>query len=253
MPVPDYQSLMLPVLKALADGAETPVSEVRERVAAAKGLTAEETREMVASGQSRFALRVNWAVVEMKHAGLVERVRRAIYRLTEEGKRLLEQAPARVDLDRYPSYIEWSKKVSAPPRKDAKPAPPDESADTPEEALHHAVQQLRDALEAEVLDRVRKVTPARFEQVVLNLLTAMGYGSGDPARGRVTGGAGDGGIDGTIKEDALGLDEVYIQAKKYADGHTVGERRPAQLRWGDRRGRHDQGRVCHHRGVHVRC
>ena len=222
MPVPDKQSLMLPVLKALTVGEETPISEIRERVATAEGLTAEETREMVASGQSRFALRVNWAVVEMKHAGLVERVRRAIYRLTEEGKRLLEQAPARVDLDRYPSYIEWSKKVSAPPRKDAKPAPPDESADTPEEALHHAVQQLCEALEAEVLDRVRKVTPARFEQVVLNLLTAMGYGSGDPAMGRVTGGSGDGGIDGTIKEDTLGLDEVYIQAKRYAAGNTIG-------------------------------
>ena len=223
MPVPDKQSLMLPVLKALTVGEETPISEIRERVATAEGLTAEETREMVASGQPRFALRVNWAVLEMRHAGLVERVRRANYRLTEEGKRLLEQASARVDLDRYPSYIEWSKKASAPPPgKDAKPAPPDESADTPEEALHHAVQQLCDALEAEVLDRVRKVTPARFEQVVLNLLTAMGYGSGDPAMGRVTGGSGDGGIDGTIKEDTLGLDEVYIQAKRYAAGNTIG-------------------------------
>ena len=222
MPVPDKQSLMLPVLKALADGEETPISEIRERVAAAEGLTAEETREMVASGQPRFALRVNWAVLEMRHAGLVERVHRANYRLTEEGKKLLEQAPAWVDLDRYPSYIEWSKKASAPPRKDAKPAPPDESADTPEEALHHTVQQLRDALEAEVLDRVRKATPARFEQVVLSLLTAMGYGSGDPAMGRVTGGSGDGGIDGTIKEDTLGLDEVYIQAKRYAAGNTIG-------------------------------
>ena len=159
----------------------------------------------------------------MRHAGLVERVHRANYRLTEEGKSLLEQAPARVDLDRYPGYIEWSKKASAPPpRKDAAPAPSEASTDTPEEALHHAVQQLRDALEAEVLDRVRNVTPARFEQVVLNLLTAMGYGSGDPAMGRVTGGSGDGGIDGTIKEDTLGLDEVYIQAKRYAAGNTIG-------------------------------
>ena len=223
MPVPDKQSLMLPVLNALADGSETPISEVRQRVATAERLTAEEMREMVASGQPRFALRVNWAILEMKHAGLVERVRRANYRLPEEGKKLLEQAPARVDLDRYPVYVEWSKKASAPPpRKDAKPAPPDESADTPEEALHHAVQQLRDALEAEVLDRVRKVTPALFEQVVLNLLTAMGYGSGDPAMGRVTGGSGDGGIDGRIKEDTLGLDEVYIQAKRYAADNTIG-------------------------------
>ena len=100
MPVPDKQSLMLPVLRALADGAETPISEIRERVAAAEGLTAEDMQEMVASGQSRFALRVNWAIVEMKQAGLLDRVRRANYRLTEEAGKLLAQSPARVDLDR---------------------------------------------------------------------------------------------------------------------------------------------------------
>ena len=227
MPVPDKQSLMLPVLKAPADDAETPISEVRQRVATAEMLTAAEMREMVASGQPRFALRVNWAILEMKHAGLVERVRRANYRLTEEGKKLLAQAPARVDLNilrTYPDYVEWSKKAKAPsPIKDAKPAPPDESTDTPEEAFHRAVQQLRDALEAEVLDRVRKAAPAFLEQVVVDLLIAMGYGGGDAAMGHVTGRSGDGGIDGTIKEDTLGLDEVYIQAKKYADGNTVGE------------------------------
>jgi restriction system protein len=218
MPVPDYQSLMLPVLKALADGTETPISEVRERVTAAERLTPDDLREMLASGQPMFTNRVSWAVIYMERAGLVERVRRAIYRLTEEGKKLLAQAPAWVDLDvlrTYPDYVEWSKKAKAPsPRKDAKPAPPDESTDTPEEAFHRAVQQLRDALEAEVLDRVRKAAPAFFEQVVVDLLIAMGH---------VTGRSGDGGIDGTIKEDTLGLDEVYIQAKKYADGNTVGE------------------------------
>ena len=227
MPVPDYQSLMLPVLKALADGVETPVSEVRERVAAAEGLTDEELREMLASGQPMFTNRVSWAVIYMERAGLVERVRRAIYRLTEEGNKLLAQAPARVDLDvlrTYPAYVKWSKKaITPPPRKDNKPPTPDESTDTPEEALHHAVRQLRDALEADVLDRVRIAAPAFLEQVVIDLLIAMGYGGGDAAMGHVTGRSGDGGIDGTIKEDALGLDEVYIQAKKYADGHTVGE------------------------------
>ena len=224
MPVPDYQSLMLPVLKALADGAETPISEVRERVAAAERLTPDDVREMLANGQPMFTNRVSWAVIYMERAGLVERVRRAIYRLTEEGKKPLAQAPARVDLDRYPDYVAWSKKAKTPsPTKDSKPAPPDESTDTPEEAFHRAVQQLRDALEAEVLDRVRGSAPAFLEQVVVDLLIAMGYGGGDAAMGHVTGRSGDGGIDGTIKEDTLGLDEVYIQAKKYADGNTVGE------------------------------
>ena len=227
MPVPDYQSLMLPVLKALAGGSETPISEVRKRVAAAEGLTGEDLREKLASGQPVFTNRVSWAVIYMERGGLVERVRRAVYRLTDGGKRLLSQSSPRVDLEvlrTYPSYVEWSKKTNAPlPGQDTQPTLPDESADTPEEALHHAVRQLRDALETEVLERVRKATPAFLEQVVVDLLLAMGYGGGDSAMGRVTGRSGDGGIDGTIKEDALGLDEVYIQAKKYADDHTVGE------------------------------
>ena len=101
MPVPDYQSLMLPVLKALADGAETPMSKVRERVAAAERLTPDDLREMLASGQSMFTNRVSWAAIYMERAGLVERVRRAIYRLTEAGDKLLAQAPARVDEDYF--------------------------------------------------------------------------------------------------------------------------------------------------------
>ena len=200
---------------------------MRERVAAAERLTPDDLREMLASGQPMFTNRVSWAVIYMERASLVERVRRAIYRLTEEGKRLLAQAPARVDLDvlrTYPDYVAWLKKANAPAtRNDAEPISPDESTNTPEEALHRAVQQLRDALEADVLDRVRKAVPAFLEQAVVDLLIAMGYGGGDAAMGRVTGRSGDGGIDGTIKEDTLGLDEVYIQAKKYADGHTVGE------------------------------
>lgn len=227
MPVPDFQSLMLPVLKALADGSQTPISEVRARVAKAEALTPDDLREMLNNGQSVFTNRISWTVIYMQRAGLVERVRRAVYRLTEAGDQLLAQAPTRVDLNilrSYPAYVEWSKKANVPsPTKDAKPASPGDSTDTPEEAFHRAVQQLRDALEAEVGDRVRKAAPAFLEQVVVDLLIAMGYGGGDAAMGHVTGRSGDGGIDGTIKEDALGLDEVYIQAKKYADGHTVGE------------------------------
>ena len=104
-----------------------------------------------------------------------------------------------------------------------RPHPPDDSADTPEEALDRAARQARRALEADVLDRVRKAAPEFLERVVVDLLIAMGYGGGDAAMGRVTGRSGDGGIDGTIREDALGLDEVYLQAKKYAAGNTVGE------------------------------
>ena len=228
MPIPDYQSLMLPVLKALAGGAETPISAVRKNVAAAEGLTPDDVRELLPSGrQAVFMNRIAWAVAYMERADLLERVRRGVYRLTVEGERLLAQAPRRIDnkvLNNYPAYVEWSaKKNVRSPNKHTAPAPPDDSADTPEEALDRAARQARRALEADVLDRVRKAAPEFLERVVVDLLIAMGYGGGDATMGRVTGRSGDGGIDGTIREDALGLDEVYLQAKKYAAGNTVGE------------------------------
>lgn len=247
MPVPDFQSLMKPVLEALSDGAATRISEVRARVAAAEALTPGDLREMLPSGrQSVFANRVGWAVTHMEHAGLLERVRRGTYRLTEDGGKLLAQAPVRIDmktLHAVPVYAEWIGRAreSAPGNdtgvierrtldlnklsalgKDTVPVQAEESADTPEEALERAARQLRVELEAEVLKRVLEAPPAFLERVVVDLLIAMGYGGGDAAMGQVTGRSGDGGIDGTIREDALGLDEVYIQAKKYTEG-TVGE------------------------------
>ncbi len=228
MPVPDFQSLMLPALKAFAGDGEPPLSEVRERIAAAAGLSAEDVRERLPSGrQAVFVNRVSWAVIYMERAGLLERVRRGVYRLTEEGERLLSRAPPHIDMDllgEYPDFAEWKQQANASlPGRAAAPKPNEEISDTPEEALDRAAQQLSSALEADVLHRVRDAAPAFLERVVVDLLIAMGYGGGDAAMGRVTGRSGDGGIDGTIREDALGLDEVYVQAKKYAAGNAVGE------------------------------
>ena len=124
-------------------------------------------------------------------------------------------------LRRYSAYVAWRKAPSQ--KQDSAPTRADDAVDTPEEALDRAAAQLRQALEADFLDRVRAAPSTFLERVVVDLLIAMGYGGGNAARGRVTGQAGDGGIDGTIREDALGLDEVYLQAKKYAAGTTVGE------------------------------
>ena len=228
MPVPDFQSLMLPVLKALSGGAETPIFEVRTRVATTERLTPEEVRELLPSGkQPVFANRIAWAVAHMSHAGLVEKVRRGVYRLTPEGEHLLVQAPTRIDLkvlSNYSAYAEWRMGKDTPLEKSAPTLTMTEDASvTPEETLERAVGELRVELEAEVLERVRKAEPVFLERVVVDLLRAMGYGKGDAAMGKVTGGSGDGGIDGKIKEDALGLDEVYLQAKRYAADNTVGE------------------------------
>ena len=228
MPVPDYQSLMLPALKALYGSAETPISDVRASVGVAEGLTPEDVRELLPnSSQSVFTNRISWAVIYMTRAGLVERVRRGIYRLTAEGERLLDQTPPRIDnklLGNYPAFAEWRTRKRTPLTVgDSVSATPDDVADTPEEVLNAASLQLREALEADVLERVQEAESAFLERVVVDLLIAMGYGGGDDAMGQTTGRPGDGGIDGTIREDALGLDEVYIQAKKYAAGNTVGE------------------------------
>ena len=225
MPVPDFQSLMLPTLTALSGSSDTSVAEVRQRVAAAEGLTPEEVQELLPSGrQPVFTNRVSWAIIHMERSGLVEKVQRGIYRLAAAGEQLLAQSPTRIDLSflrHYPAYVAWRKAPSQ--TQDSAPTRSDDAVETPEEALDHAAAQLRQSLEADLLDRVRASPSAFLERVVVDLLIAMGYGGGDTARGRVTGQAGDGGIDGTIWEDALGLDEVYLQAKKYAAGTTVGE------------------------------
>ena len=228
MPIPDFQSLMLPVLKALSGGAEVPISEVRVRVATVEGLTPDDLKELLPSGrQTVFSNRIAWSVTFMNHAGLMEKVRRGVYRLRTEGERLLAQAPTRIDLKvlrNYSAFVEWRNKESSSTASDgAALALSEDTSVTPEEALDRAAEELRNELETEVLERIRKAEPAFLERVVVDLLRTMGYGKGDAAMGQVTGRSGDGGIDGKIREDALGLDEVYLQAKRYAAGNTVGE------------------------------
>lgn len=225
MPIGDYQSVMLPTLKALADGMEAQLGEIRQRVAVSEKLTAEEVRQLIPSGrQTVLANRVSWALLGMERAGLVERVRRAVYRLTDEGGHLLARGLEHIDdklLATYPAFAEWKKRST---QQRDNPAPViDGTKETPEETLTRVAGEMRSMLEIDLLERIRDAAPAFLEQVVVDLLLSMGYGGADADRGHVTGGTGDGGIDGTIREDPLGLDEVYVQAKKYAEGSNVGE------------------------------
>ena len=221
--VPDFQSLMLPVLRALAGGSEVRVAEVRRRVAEAERLTPDDLREFLPSRrQSVFANRVSWALTHMERAALVERVRRGVYRATLAGEKTASDAPGRLDmktLAKHAGYADWARRTTAQPPGEAE----DTAPDTPDEVAIRAAKEVQLALAADVLARVRAAPPDFLESVIIDLLTAMGYGGGDPRMARVTGSSGDGGIDGTIREDALGLDEVYVQAKRYADGNTVGE------------------------------
>ena len=233
MPIRDYQSLMLPVLKALADGSEAPLSKIRAHVAASEKLTKQEVSQLLPSGrQTALANRISWALHRLERAGLVKRVRRAVYQLTAEGGRLLREEPEKVNnalLRTYPAYAEWLRSFEQQQENKSIPqvvptrSPEPGSEETPEEQLERAAGELHTMLESEVLSLVRSSSPEFLEHVIIDLLVAMGYGGGDAAKSRVTGRSGDGGIDGTIREDALGLDEVYVQAKKYAEGSNVGE------------------------------
>ncbi|WP_419937757.1 restriction endonuclease [Candidatus Palauibacter sp.] len=225
MSVPDFQSLMLPVLTALSHGQPTTVSEIRKQVAIAEKLSADDIQQLLPSGrQAVFANRIAWALVHMQRAGLVARVSRGVYERTRTGDELLRSKPSRIDmkaLREYPSYAQWRTTERETSSTGEKLEQSTEEA-TPEEILDQAAKALDHALEAEVLDRVRNAEPGFLEQVIVDLLVAMGYGGGDGAMGQVTGGSGDGGIDGKIREDALGLDELCLQAKKYAASNAVG-------------------------------
>lgn len=226
MPVPDYQTLMLPVLQAAEEG-EISLSEVRDRVAVQLNLTEDDLAELLPSGrQTIFVNRTAWAKTYMEKAGLLESIRRGVYRLTQDGHDLLGAHPARIDnkvLSNYPKFQTWKdRNRSESPANSAVTDTEDDNSDTPEERLERDHAALDGAVRAELLDRLREASPAFFEQVVVDVLIAMGYGGGRAEMGKAIGRSGDGGIDGVINEDALGLEAVYVQAKKYAEGNTVG-------------------------------
>ncbi|MXW65512.1 MAG: hypothetical protein F4Z72_00695 [Gemmatimonadales bacterium] len=208
MAVPDFQSLMLPTLQVLSNGRPTPVVKIRKRVAVAEALTTEDMQELLPSGrQPVFTNRIAWALVHMQRAGLVARAERGVYLITDDGKHLLSKAPARIDmktLAKYPAYARWRNEQKQPRPVNGGGVPTSDSS-TPEEILDQAAEQLRHALEAEVLDQVRGAPPSFLERIIVDLLVAMGYGGGDETMGHVTGGSGDGGIDGKIREDALAV------------------------------------------------
>lgn len=227
MPVPDVPFLLLPVLKTFADGKGLRYVDTRKRLIESLNLTKDHTEEMEPTGRyTKLQHHSYWATQHLLRAGLVTAVRRSVFQLTEAGERLLKEPPPSLDLDyiqNLPAYQQWQYNNKASANWDGSSSTNAGPDATPEEAVQKACQRLEDELQADVLARVQESSPRFLEQVVVDLLIAMGYGGGEAARGIVTGRWGDGGIDGIIKEDALGLDEVYVQAKKYAEGNVVGE------------------------------
>lgn len=218
---------MLPLLQLLEDGNEWTMKELTARIEDLYSLTEEERAEMLPSGNVRVIVnRVAWAKLYVKEAGLLDSVRRGVVRITEEGKSVVASKPDRIDmkyLERFPSYVAWrSRKTSKESPKASMPvvgAP--EAVTTPDELIEEAYGELRDALVEEVLQQVKDGTDSFFERLVVELLVAMGYGGSIQDAGKAVGKSGDGGIDGVIKEDKLGLDVVVIQAKKWTT-KTIG-------------------------------
>lgn len=228
MPIPNYQSLMLPVLKLIARGHET-IPSCLEPLRLEFGLTQDEFEEILPSGkQTVLANRAHWARNYMSQAGLVEPIKRGHYRLTADGEALLENPPDELNagfLRNYEPFLEFLQRSSSTQESDSSVAQAtDKSSDaaTPEDLMARSHREIEALLRHELLEAVLSVSPARFEQLIVDLLVAMGYGGGDPAMGKSIGKSGDGGIDGVINEDALGLDAVYVQAKRYDPSNKVG-------------------------------
>lgn len=217
MPIPDFQTLMLPLLKLLEEKREVAAREAAPLLADQFQLTEDERRRLLPSGkQEIFSNRVGWARTFLKKAGLLETPRRGLWRLTDRGEGVLGQNLAKIDvkfLRQFPEFLDWGSE-----KRDKGyqlPSLADVREDTPEEVLESAVQDLQLALESDLLQQVRSCAPEFFEKLVVHLLVKMGYGGNRKDAGQAIGRSGDGGIDGIIKEDPLGLDVVYIQAKRW--------------------------------------
>lgn len=230
MAIPDYQTLMLPVLKIAAQG-ETKVPIAAQVVADQFGLTDDEREELLQSGkQTVLHNRIHWAKFYMSKAGLITSPSRGVFVASQSGKDLLASNPELINVDTlkaYPEFVEFYDKSNS-----SKNEGEDEAAEksvssnaTPEEQIEAASSVLNKALKAELLTRVHEQTPTFFEHMIVNLLVAMGYGGSHESAARQLGKSGDGGIDGVIDEDRLGLDRIYVQAKRYSPDQSIG--RPA--------------------------
>ncbi|MUG98676.1 restriction endonuclease [Scytonema sp. UIC 10036] len=222
MVIPDYQDLMLPLLKILRDKQEHSLSEAIETLANEFQLTEQEKKELLPSGkQARFDNRVGWARTYLKKAGSLESTGRGKFCITERGLEILANNPEKITkklLEQFPEFLEFKNSLPLSPL--VKETENNILLQTPEEVLELGYQSLQKQLAQEILTVVKNCSPRFFERIVIDLLVAMGYGGSREDAGQAVGQTGDGGIDGIIKEDRLGLDIIYIQAKRWES--TIG-------------------------------
>jgi restriction system protein len=227
MAVPDYQTFMLPALRALANVDTLTAAEIAARAADALNVHPVEREQLLPSGKIPiFRSRAGWALTYMKQAGLVATRKRGIYHITDRGRAVLERGLERIDNDILSEFEEFQAyqqrtRVEGTAKETAASGPTSAAAvSSPEESLEAAYETLRETLISQLIETLKSVSPARFETIVIDVLQAMGYGGGRAGATRAVGRSGDGGIDGMIEEDRLGLDTVYVQAKRWEN--TVG-------------------------------
>lgn len=223
MAIPDYESVMLPLLQFAGDQQEHSLREAYDKLADYFDLSPDERKELLPSGQQEvFHNRVSWARTYLKKAGLLESTRRGHIRITDLGLNVLGQNLNRIDYRYLEQYEEFRafKAIKRKKERERQSSTNISIETTPEEALENAYEGLRDNLVSELLEQLKSSSPSLFEKIVVELLVKMGYGGSRKDAGKAIGGKGDEGIDGIIKEDRLGLDIIYIQAKKWEN--TIG-------------------------------
>lgn len=226
MSIPDFQSLMLPVLMASSPG-EVRISNVVDSIADHLKLTDEEREKLLPSGkQALFTNRVHWAKTYLAKAGLVENTRRGHFAITDRGRSVIKAPPLRLDinfLNKFEEFRNFKEKSTQSAVEDGFHSEPELKAQTgtPDEVMRVAHRQIEASLAQELLDRIMAEPPDFFERLIVSLLIRMGYGGSTANAGRALGRSGDGGVDGVIDQDALGLDRVYVQAKRYANGNNI--------------------------------
>ena len=221
MPIPDFQTVMRPVLESVRHGQPLALGDVRQHVANAFQLTEEERKQRLPSGrQTVINNRVGWARTYLNKAGLLHIPQRGMVEITDRGQAALANGPDRITvrwLKQFPEFERFHSHTPKDKTDDSQDMADDLDQTTPDERLAEAYQALQQSLADELLAQVRAATPSFFEQVVVDLMIAMGYGGSRKEAGKATQLTNDDGIDGTIKEDKLGLDVIYLQAKRWAN------------------------------------
>lgn len=225
MPIPDFQAIMLPLLKLTADRQEHKVNDLVESLSEQFQLTEDERKELLPSGKAFiFINRVNWARTYLKKAGLFNAPKRGVISITQRGLEVLQQNPPKIDIKLLRQFQEFLEFVNTKNEEGeiTQVALITDNEKTPEEALEDAYLNIRKSLALELRTRIIELSPVFFEKLVVELVVKMGYGGSIKDAGKAIGKSGDEGIDGTIKEDKLGLDIIYIQAKRWQVGNVVG-------------------------------